>query len=290
MTRYPLRIFALLSALLLLTACAQKSPQEVADAFWTAVINNDAKDAVKYSTLTDVREYDGFSQDWSGFSPSWGKIVIEGDNATIATTLTKSTGSGDKSVSFDTLLIRQDEQWKVDYARTAKQVSGGPFAKLFGQLERVGKSISAQFSATSEQLSAEMEQMGEQLAKLSQSLGDQATEIVEQQGEALRKKLKELAESTRRALKEHERSLSDNDRQVLREVADDLEQQSDNLAEPNLNAIADGGRSVAAANQKVGAINNDALGEYQEQWQEWSEKIEKDMQKFLEEVSAMAKQ
>lgn len=72
-----MRLFALLCAVLMLSACSEKTPQETAELFWEAVISNDAADALKYSTLTDPREYDGFTRNWTGYQASWGKIVIE---------------------------------------------------------------------------------------------------------------------------------------------------------------------------------------------------------------------
>ncbi len=290
MTRRYLPMLLLFVAALLLAACAEKTPQEVSEAFWAALISNDADGAVKYSTLGESREYDGFGRNWTGFRVSSGRIVIEGDEATVATTLTKTTSAGDETVAFETILIRQEGTWKVDYARTGREVTSGPLGKLFGQLERMGKSLSAQFGATSDELSKEMERMGAQLGALSETLCEQATAIIEQHGEALRKSIEELAESTRRALEEQERRLSDNDRQMLQEVADDLEESSDQLDEPTVQTIATSGQHYASAQQKLGSIDNDALTPYQQQWRQWSEQFKAEMQKMVDEVSAQTNQ
>ncbi|HEY0633971.1 MAG TPA: hypothetical protein VGE00_01210 [Gammaproteobacteria bacterium] len=289
MKRHYLRLVVLMLSALLLLACAEKTPQEVTTAFWQAVISNDADDVVKYSTLGDAREFDGFGRNWSGFTPSFGRIVIEGDEAMVATRLAKTSGTGEESVTFETVLIRQEGNWKVDYARTGKEATSGPLGKLFGQLERMGKSLSAQFGATSDELAREMERMGTQLGALSETLGAQATELIEQHGEALRKSIDELAESARRALEEQEQRLSDGDRQVLQEVANDLEKSSEQLAEPTVHSVAASGKEFAVARQRLAGIDNDAIAPYQEQWQQWGEQFETEMQKLVDEVSALTR-
>ncbi len=283
-----MRMFVLLCALLALTACAPKTPPEVAGDFWRAVIASDANGAVESSTLGDARDFDGFSHNWTGFKPTWGKTSVEGEHASTATTLSKTTRDGAKTIEFDTILIKRQGQWKVDYAATGKEVRSAPYARLFDQLERLGKSISEQFSDASAQFAAEMERMQRELADLSRSVGDQAAEIVEQQAEALRSTLEELADSIRRALREHEKSLSDDDREILREVSDDLDQQREALLQPTVASIADGGRSVADANQRLDAIHDDTLTPYKKQWQAWSRQTEEDMKRFMADISTMA--
>lgn len=289
-TSTPIRLFVLLCSLLALTACAPKTPQQVAESFWKAVIKSDATEAVESSTLSDVRDYDGYAQNWTGFTPAWGKSTVEGDRARVATTLTRATGAGDKTIEFDTLLIRQDGQWKVDYAGTGSEVHGAPFARLFDQLGRLGKSISEQLAESSERLAAEMERMQRELAGISRSAGEQAAEIIEQQAEELRSRLKALAESIRGALEDHEKSLSKRDRQTLREVSDDLERHGEQLSRPTLDAVADGGQSIARANRRLDGIDNAALAPYRGQWLEWSRQTEEDMKRFTAQVSAIGRE
>lgn len=64
--------------LLLVSACfSPKTPQEVTQAFWQAVIEDDKAGVVKYSTLANEKSYARFSHDWNGYQPRWGKLVID---------------------------------------------------------------------------------------------------------------------------------------------------------------------------------------------------------------------
>lgn len=287
MTKLHARCVALLCAIVLLAACtAEKTPQEVTQAFWQAVIENNAPGAVRYSTLMDVQQYDGFGRDWSGITPVWGRIVIEGAEASIETTLTATAAGDTRPLTFVTHLVRQDEQWKVDYARTAEEVNAGPLAKLFGKLERLGQDISQQLGATSDKLALELERMGEEFEELSRELGGQAAASAEKFADELRRHIDALAESARRALEERERQLSDEDRQTLQGVVAELDEGSARLDdEPSLQSIAASSDSVASARQQLDTIDSEAVGPYKEQWDAWGEQIAADLQRMLDELA-----
>lgn len=283
------RLVALLCLVLMLSACiGEKTPQEVAHSFWGSVISNDANGAVKYSTLTDVNQYDGFDRDWKGLTPTWGRIVIEGEQASIVSRFSDTENPAHDGLTFATFLVRQDDEWKVDYARTGKELRGGALGQLFGQLKRIGESLSSQFNATSDDLGVKMERLGEELEELSGSLGEQASESIEKYSEGLRRSIDELAESARRALKEHEKQLSEEDRRALQEVVADLDQNSDQLSEPSFQSIAHSRETVTAAQQQLNAIESENIGSFKRQWKEWGGEYEADVRKILGELSAVA--
>ena len=281
-----LRIVALLGAVLLLSACfGEKTPQDVTTLFWQAVIGNEANKAVEYSTLDDIHAYDGFSRDWSGLQPTLGKVVIEGDEASVVTTFASPDAqAGGRPLELVTYLVRQNDQWKVDYGRTGEALRG-PLTSLFTQFNRLSKKISGQLDAAAGNLTVEMERLSEQLEQLSATVGGQASTAIEQYGKALRRSIDELAESVERALKDQR--LLEQDRRTLRRVTKDLNEDSDSLARPTAEAIADSGKNVAAARQQLAGIESAALQPYQEQWQEWGERIEADVRRLVDELSAV---
>lgn len=284
MNKYHLNIVGLICLVLLLSACfSQKTPQQVTQAFWQAVISNNAKGAVEYSTLTDEQGYDKFSRDWSGFEPSWGKVVIDGNQASIVSSFYKVDSTGTHNRKLISYLVHQSEQWRVDYARTAKQMRGGSLTNLFDQL---GQTISDQLTASSKDISAEMEHMGEELEAISDSINQQASESINRHAEDLRRRIDELAESVQRALKEQHRKLSDKDRRTLNEVADDLNKDSEKLSRPGIQSITDGSKSVGKAQQRLVAMDDEAVGEYKQQWQQWQDEFEADLHEIFAEFSS----
>lgn len=283
MSKLRTRVFALICSALLLSACVQEgTPQDVTQAFWDAVVVNDAKGAVKHSTLADASQYDAFGRDWQGLTPSLGKIVIEGDQASVATML---AGPDDSSHSqVDTYLVREGGEWKVDYARTGTQLGGGPLGALVGHLEKNGSSITEQLKGASDDFAVSMERMGEQLEEAANEIGEQASEDIAKYGDDLRKSIEELAQSAQRVLKEEERRLSDDEQQMLEDVVAGLEEGSEQLSQVTLQSIADGAQALAAARQQLDAIDNEALQPYKEQWREWGERIEAETGRMLDDV------
>ena len=286
-TPHALRSLLLLLSALLLSGClGPKTPQEVTEAFWRSVVKNDVQSAVAYSTLTDESNYDAFDTDWSGYQPIWGRVVIEGNEASVESEFVKPGRSEDLSKKFITYLVKKDEKWLVDYARTGKSLRGGPLGELFDRLGKMGDEISRQIGASARDMDQEMERLTTELERYSEELSLRAEESMQQFGETLQQSMNELEESIRRALKEQKEKLSDEDRRTLTEVANDLDEEGDTLSEPTVQSISSSGKSIAEAQVKLSQVNSKAIDNYKRQWQEWAEKFEADMQNLVDSLSA----
>jgi molecular chaperone DnaK (HSP70) len=291
MKKSPLRLLVMAAAITLLTACmAPKTPQEVTQAFWQAVLHNDAEGAVEYSTLTSPKQYDAFSRDWDGFKPTWGKIVIDGDKASVASQFVRKTDDGKQERGFTTRLVRRNEVWLVDYERTAEEVRGGALGNLFGALSQLGNDLSRQMQSSARDFNADMERMGKELEERSQALGEEASRSMEQYAEALRNYIEALKESIDRALKDPNGELSDEDKEVLKEVSAELDRDSENLAEPSAESVAKSSQHLGQARGKLDNIDGDAFADYRQQWKQLSESFEEEMQKLLDALSASQKE
>lgn len=271
----------------MLSACmGPKTPQEVTQRFWEAVIADNGADAVKYSTLNKPEEYDAFGLKWNGFHPSLGKVVIEGEQANVSVKLSSPADSRESDRKVTTYLLRQDDAWKVDYQRTGELLRGGVLGKLFGDLNKLGNDLSKQLKSSAKEIGTELERMGKELEAMSDTVSEEASAEVEKYAEELRREIDALAESIRRALEDHERELSSEDRQVLTEVAADLQQQRNNLNKPSTQSISDSSRVVGAAQQRLDTLESDAVRDYRDQWSEWGKQLERGMREFIDELSA----
>lgn len=204
------RLIAITCIAILLSACfGPESPQEVTQAFWQATIDGDNRKAADYSTLASPRDYDGFSRDWADYRVSWGKVVIDGDEASIAGSF---AGDG-HSRNFTTYLVRRDDTWLVDYERTNRSINGGVFGDLFNSLDRLGADFSEHFNTSAEEANAQLEQMLEQLGDVQQQLDEQATEALQEYEDELREALRQMDESIHQSLEENKEKQSSGDRQ-----------------------------------------------------------------------------
>lgn len=282
-----LRYMLLASAVLLLSAClGPKTPQEVTASFWDAVLRNDAGDVVEYSTLLDVKQYDRFAMSWQGYQASWGRVVIDGDEASVESRLALPGGREADRRDFVTYLVHRDGKWFVDYERTGEAVRGNPLSRLLGKLSEAGKELSVQLEAAAGQMDSEMQRLGAELEKLAGDVDKEASAAAKQFAEDLQKSLRELEESINRALEDKDRELSDRDRRLLQEVSADLDKDSDNLSDGSVQSIADGSKDIASVRIRLDSVDDQTMGEYKRQWREWGEKTEADLQKVLERLSA----
>lgn len=283
-----LRVILFSFLILPLAACfGPKTPQDVASTFWKAVLENDVKDAVAYSTLSDPQHYDGFSMEWAGYQSSFGKVIIEDKEASIDTEMIGPANTGQESKSFITYLVIRNNEWKVDYDRTKHSIHGGPLGELFSRLDQVGDDLSKQLESSADALKLEMERLGKEFEKLSKTFGQQASESLEKYAEQLRDSLKELEESINRALEEESNNLSADDKRVLREIAADLDQDSEDLSNPSVEVVTEGGKKLSEKQQRLEGIDNDSLDDYKKEWREVSRQLEAVIHQMMNELSAM---
>lgn len=283
--KYLIRYLLLSYMAVMLSACiGPKTPQEVTEAFWEAVIKQDAGSAIKYSTLTDSSHYDGFDKQWAGYSPTWGKVVIDGSKASVVSVFAGPANTDKEDRKFATYLVKQNDVWLVDYDRTAVEVKGGALTNLFGKLGKLGDEISKQLQASADGLSDEMQRIGKELEKMSDEFSNQATDTMERYAENLRGMLRELEDSINRALKDDSSRLSDQDRKTLEEASAEVVASQDHLAKPTLDSFASASKRIGNAQEKLAEVENDSLGDYRQQWQSLSQQLERQLQKVIDDI------
>ncbi|MYM62372.1 hypothetical protein [Pseudomaricurvus sp. HS19] len=280
------RIVLITAVALMLSACfTPDTPEGVAEAFWESVIEDNASNAVRYSTLEEQRNFDGFGERWQGFTTSWGRLVVDGNEASIETTFDAADQSPSKRRVFVTYLVRNDDQWLVDYDHTAAGIRGGVFGELFLRLNRFSQEFSRQFDQSAAQTSSELELMLEQLEAKQEVLSRRAEDALESYSEALESALKELQRSIERASREKGNSLSDEEKAMLQSTATNLEDSRRHLESDSLLSIAHSSHTLTAVEQYLAQVDNGSLAEFQRQWREIVERFREDMEGLMQEMA-----
>ncbi|MBI1424490.1 MAG: hypothetical protein GC149_13680 [Gammaproteobacteria bacterium] len=283
------RLFILVGLLSVLSACfGPKTPQEVAQTFWDAVIHNDTRDAVANSTLTGAKYYDGFSKDWTGYHVTWGRIVIDDNEASIETLFTSPPNSGQTDRKFMTYLVKQNDTWKVDYDHTKTAVQGGAIGELFGKLNQLGNEIGRQMDSSADKFKQEMDRLSKKLDAMADSFNKDAMQSIDKYAGEIRKKIDELKDSINRALENDK--LSDKDRHVLQVASRNLEQDSERLQDPSADALTRSARNIGETQQQLDTVNTDDAARYKQEWQELLREIQTRMQKMLNELASSTHQ
>jgi len=128
----------LLSLLFLLNGCqAVSSPEHVTMEFWQAMADGDIDEARKYATQ-DTQYLVNKQQDLEDARVKTETALINGSNATVATSMTIDKNGNNNVLSFDTVLLKENDQWKVDYQQTLNNLSILPLGDIFKSLRALG--------------------------------------------------------------------------------------------------------------------------------------------------------
>lgn len=286
------RFFPLLALLaLLLAACSKpETPQQVSQAFWQSVINNDVAGVVRYSTLGSESGYEAFSRDWSGMIPSWGKIIIEEREARVHTHVSKPDAASSEMLNFVTYLVKQDEQWKVDYENTEKAVlASAAVADFVNRITTLGNEISQQFEDAGKTLSSELEELHDKYQALAEDLGSQTSQALEDYSLLMRKHLDALSQSIADALREKQDEIPPADRQIMEDTVKELNASSEQLTQPDLDSIADTGEVIVITRKNLASLDAETFNQYQLQWQEWMDRVSEDLNNLFEQLAKETK-
>lgn len=251
-------LFSLLVILALAGCNRPTTPVDVAEAFWKAVVEEDARQAVRYSTLEDTAGFDGFARSWP-IQPELTRVVVERQRAEITTRLPEA--------GFTTYLVYRDDQWLVDYENTNKSVNPPSAMEQFMQsFTQVGRELSRQVNQSSESLREQLDTLTQDWQTLSEEAQQRLEDRLVTYSAQLRITLDELRAAIEQTLAEHQ-DAPDDIRERLGSAANALSDSSNALAEPGLNAIRQASRTLADTSRELAEISDNSVRELKQQWQ-----------------------
>lgn len=163
----PALLAGLLGLLLILSGCqTATTPEEVTTVFWEALMHGDIESAKKQATQ-ETQQLVGKQQPIENSSLRTGQITINGLNATVETIITQS----DKTLSFNTVLFKENDHWKVDYRQTLINISNEPFNGIIKSLQNIGDILNKQLEQQLPLIEKEIESFGEELKQQLDEFG-----------------------------------------------------------------------------------------------------------------------
>ncbi len=187
-TKSPAYLAGLFIFLSLLAGCqSPKTPDEVTAAFWEALIedkqtrqwynppvSDDQLGAAKgYATPAsrDLVEREPYLEE---ASVQTGQIVINGTDASVETVITTSaTDETDKTLTFNTVLAKENDQWQVDYQQTLINISNQPFSGIIRSLKALGDIFNKQLEQQLPLIEKQLESLGQELERQLDEFGRQ---------------------------------------------------------------------------------------------------------------------
>ena len=164
----------LICLLFMLSGCqAVLTPEQVTLAFWEAMAQSDLESARQHVTQ-ETQHLVTKQQNLEGASLKTGEVVIDGPKATVSTIMTLKKSESNKPLSFNTVLLKENELWKVDYQQTLDNLSILPFGELFNSLRAIGdvinKELEQQIPLFEKQIKSFSEELIQQLDEFRRKL------------------------------------------------------------------------------------------------------------------------
>jgi len=172
---------------LFITSCNEGLyPIDVAEGFWRAVKDKDAKAIQKYSTNISLKEDELGENILPLDEITLGKTVIDGESAWVDTTVTIS---GDKpfTIPLRTELVRENKRWKVDYNATIKLVSqGSAVSNVINSIRNMSKDLAEELNESMEEIQKTIPEVTKEIEKIEESLLEHIPELKKQIEEFVR--------------------------------------------------------------------------------------------------------
>lgn len=189
-------IVALFMTTIFLSACEDepRSPLEVTQAFWSAVETKDIRKIKKFITEKSLRDEYKTENIITVSNITFGKIIIDGKKAEVETNVTIESDNP-VAVPIDTLLVNENDKWKVDYHATINSISqAGQLSQIFEELKGFGEQLTKGFENSMKELDKAMPEIERDISEF----GDQIKKRVPE----LKKQFEDITRELERAWKE----------------------------------------------------------------------------------------
>jgi hypothetical protein len=174
---------ALLICLVLLTmvsGCARPlPPQDVADRFWRAVMTQHPAKIRRYVRAQDQETLKDDPEIMPVASFELRRVIIEDDEAIIETHITLAA---DKPVALkiDTVLVREKEQWRVDYSDTVENISlESNLAQVIGQIEAFGGTLKEGIDKSVAEMKKVLPDIEREISRIEEEIKQRVPELRE---------------------------------------------------------------------------------------------------------------
>jgi len=191
--RWLLLYLAPVSMLSVIGCYTDKPPQEVAQHFWEAMKVQDIESARNHSTTETRSLIDATDEQLRDANVKFGKILIDGNTATIETVVQMRRNGTETTLPSQTILKREDEEWRVDYLQTKKSIKEpGSLADIAEEVQELGKKISDHMDEALVEIKEKIPEYTEQIKKLGETASKKMDEVWQRQVSEIKKIMEEF--------------------------------------------------------------------------------------------------
>lgn len=161
----PILFTGLFGLLWMLSGCQTvTTPEQVTASFWEAMAEGHLENARKYATL-NTQHLISQQQNLENASIETREAIIDGLNAKVPTTLILQKPENNRTLTFNTILLKESNQWRVDYQQTLNNFSTFPFGDIVKSLRSIGDVINKELEQQIPLFQKQIEFFGEELQR-----------------------------------------------------------------------------------------------------------------------------
>ena len=183
-------IMAIIFLLAINSGCAANlSPQEVSEGFWKGVKEKDNAAVSRYVTTASqesLKQQDPADKILPIKQATLGRTVIEGEYAWIDTTV-EVADERPFHMSLQTVLQRENQQWKVDYDATVASITNdSDIGRVLGDISVLSKQFTDKLNQSLEQAQKALPQIEREIGKIEEDLRQKLPELRQRMEELMR--------------------------------------------------------------------------------------------------------
>jgi len=180
--------------LLTLTACLHQAndPHEVAEQYWRAMKNGDTEIARTLVSQTSQQDYDNYIALPADERITIGKVNLGTEQTTIATTLYPDSTVPEDYITFDTVLVLENDKWKIDASKTAMPRPVPSDRELNELADELSESMQGNIESMEEAMNEGLQMLDKALREGSRDLGESMLKGMEEMNRALRESIEDM--------------------------------------------------------------------------------------------------
>ena len=167
-------------------------PRDVAGRYWQALKNGDNTTARSLVSTDSQEAFDAYIAKPADEKTAIGEVNLGTEQTTIITIVYPEGGSPDKFDTFDTVLILEDGQWKIDAERTIVPRPAPSDRELDELADQLSDSMQENIDSMEEAMEQGLKMLDEALREGSRDMGESMLKGMEEMNRALRESIEEM--------------------------------------------------------------------------------------------------
>jgi hypothetical protein len=188
------KLLVTLVPLLTLTGCLQaaEDPRAVASQYWQAMKNGDTATARSLVSSNSQQAFDNYVAAPADEKTAIGEVNLGTEQTTVITIVYPEAGAPDDFETFDTVMVIEDGEWKVDAERTIIPRPAPSDRELEELKEQLSESMDENLKSVEEAMNEGLQLLDEALREGSKDMGESMLKGMEEMNRALRDSIEEM--------------------------------------------------------------------------------------------------